>query len=116
MLTKHPNIVIALPPKRAARRKRAAALHANLPRVVDAQKPRPRKQAKAAPILTSRIVDHSQPGPLDEVDPVKAGEAADRLWQEIVRGVNQAASDQDRPAPGRKKSSTRVGQKGSQRS
>ena len=58
MLTEHPNIVIATPPKRAAKRKKAAALHANLPRIVDARKP----------------------SPLDEVDHKKAGEAADRLW------------------------------------
>ena len=83
MLTKHPNIVIALPPKRGRR-----------------------KQAKAAPILTSRIADHSKPLPLH--DPEQAGAAADRLWQELVRSVNQAAPDQ--PAPGRKNRRTRSGQ------
>ncbi len=85
MLTKHPNIVIALPPKRSHR-----------------------KRAKAAPILTSRIVDHSKPSPLDEVDHEAAGAAADRLWQELVRRVNQAAPAQ--PEPGRKNSRTRSGQ------
>ena len=116
MLTKHPNIVIALPPKRAARRKKAAALHADMPRIVDAPKPNPRKHrsdrptggAQAAPILTSRIVDHSKPSPLDEVDHEAAGAAADRFWQELVRRVNQAAPAQ--PAPGRKNSRTRSGQ------
>jgi hypothetical protein len=38
MLTKHPNIVIALPPKRSARRKKAAALHADMPRIVEPKK------------------------------------------------------------------------------
>jgi len=80
MLTKHPNIVIATPPDRSRR--------------------------KAAPILTSRIADHSKP--LPEVDPEKAHAAADRLWQDLVRSVNQAASDQ--PAPGRKNRRERSGQ------
>ncbi len=84
MLTKHPNIVIATPPKRAARR----------------------KQAKAAPILTNRIADHSKP--LPPHDPEQARAAADRLWQDLVRSVNQAAPAQ--PAPGRKNSRTRSGQ------
>ena len=87
MLTKHPNIVIALPPKRSHR-----------------------KRAKAAPILTSRIVDHSKPlPPFDEVDHEAAGAAADRLWQELVRRVNQAATAQPAP-PGRRNSRTRSGQ------
>ena len=83
MLTKHPNIVIALPPKRSRR-----------------------KKAKAAPMLTQRIADHSKP--LPPHDPEQARAAADRLWQDLVRSVNQAAPDQ--PAPGRKNSRTRSGQ------
>jgi hypothetical protein len=86
MLTKHPHIVIALPPKRVSRRKKAAALHADMP----------------------RIVDNRKPSPLDEIDHDKAGEAADRLWQDLVRSVNQAAPAQS--APGRKNSRTRSGQ------
>ena len=86
MLTKHPNIVIATPPKRAAKRKKAAALHADVP----------------------RIVDHRKPSPLDAIDHEKARAAADRLWQDLVRSVNQAAPDQ--PAAGRKNRRTRSGQ------
>ncbi len=40
MLTKHPNIVIATPPKRSRH-----------------------KKAKATPVLTQRIADHSKPLP-----------------------------------------------------
>ncbi len=80
MLTKRPDIVIALPPKRGRR-----------------------KAAKPAPVLTQRIVDHSKP--LPPHDPEQAREAADRLWQDLVRSVNQAAPAQ--PAPGRKNSRTR---------
>jgi hypothetical protein len=76
MLTKHPNIVIALPPKRTARRKKAAALHADIPRIVDATRTPPQyKAAQPAPVITQRIVDNRKPSPLDAVDPVKAGEA-----------------------------------------
>jgi hypothetical protein len=46
MLTKHPNIVYALPARRT-RRKKATALHADIPRIVDATR---------------------KPSPLDEVD------------------------------------------------
>jgi hypothetical protein len=99
MLTKHPNIVIALPPKRSARRKKAAALHADIPRVVDAtRKPPQYKVAQPAPVLTPRIVEAKRKAsPLDDVDPVKAGDAADRLWQEIVQAVN---AQRDQPASG----------------
>jgi len=45
---------------------------------------------------------------LPQVDPEKAHAAADRLWQDLVRSVNQAAPAQ--PAPGRKSSRTRSGQ------
>jgi hypothetical protein len=102
MLTKHPNIVYALPPKRSARRKKAAALHADTPRIVDAtRKPPQYKAAQPAPVVTQRIVDNRKPGPLDDVDPVKAGEAADRLWQEIIQGPRtKAALDPgSRPIP-----------------
>jgi hypothetical protein len=81
MLTKHPNIVIALPPKRSARRKKATVLHADTPRIVEAKKTLP--QYKAA-----------------QVDPVKAGEAFDRLWQGLIREVN---AQRDQPAPDRGK-------------
>jgi hypothetical protein len=99
MLTKHPNIVIALPPKRSARRKKAAALHADIPRVVDAtRKPPQYKAAQPEPVLTQRIVDNRKPGPLDQVDPDEAHAAADRLWKEIVQAVN---AQRDQPAPDR---------------
>ena len=56
-----------------------------------------------------RIVDaQRKPNPLDQVDPEKAAAAADRLWQEIVRRVNEAAPDQ--PASGRRNSRVRSGQ------
>jgi hypothetical protein len=98
MLTKHPHIVHALPPKRTARRKKATALPADTPRIVDAtSKPPQYKAAQPAPVLTQRIVDNRKPSPLDEVDHEKASDAADRLWQEIVQAVNKAAADQ--PAP-----------------
>jgi hypothetical protein len=64
--------VHALPPNEIERKQRAAALAAKMPRLVDARKP----------------------SPLDAIDPDKAREAADRLWQEIVREVNGGASDQ----------------------
>jgi hypothetical protein len=83
MLTKHPNIVIALPPKRSARRKKAAALHADMPRIVEAKKTLPKYKAA-------------------QVDPVKAGEAFDRLWQGLIREVN-AQRDQPAPKPNRRK-------------
>jgi hypothetical protein len=68
--------VHALSPKEIERKQRAAALEAKMSRVVDARKP----------------------SPLDAVDPDKAREAADRLWQEIVQAAKQAVPDQ--PASG----------------
>ena len=42
--------------------------------------------------------------PLVEIDPDKAREAADRLWQTIVQQVNSAP---DQPASGRRNSRTK---------
>jgi hypothetical protein len=81
MLTKHPNIVIALPPKRTARRKKATPLHADTPRIVDATRKSPQyKAAQPAPVLTQRIVEAKRkPSPLDAVGPVKAERPSARL-------------------------------------
>jgi hypothetical protein len=38
--------------------------------------------------VQQRFVDARKPSPLDDVDHEKAGEAADRLWKEIVQAVN----------------------------
>jgi hypothetical protein len=99
MLTKHPHIVYAMPLKRTARRKKAAALPADTPRIVDAtRKPTRYKAAQPAPVVTQRIVEAKRkPSPLDDVDHEKAGDAADRLWQEMVRAVN---AQRDPPASG----------------
>jgi hypothetical protein len=100
MLTKHPHIVYALPPKRSSE-KRARVEHPNLPTVVQALTPLhiERKQRAAALAATrQRIIDNRKPSPLDEVDHEKAGEAADRLWQEIIQAVN---AQRDQPAPDR---------------
>jgi hypothetical protein len=63
MLTKHPNIVYALPPKRIRRK--------------------PKPTAK----LTSIIVGHSKPSAMAEDDHRRTGEAADRLWHELKQAV-----------------------------
>jgi hypothetical protein len=40
-------------------------------------------------VLTQRIADaKAKPSPRDEIDHEKAREAADQLWQEIVRRVH----------------------------
>ena len=81
----------------AARRKKAAALHVDIPRIVDVSKPSRYKAAKPAPALTQRIAEaKKKPSPLDEIDHEKAREAADRLWQEIVQAVKESVPDQPR--------------------
>jgi hypothetical protein len=79
-LTSLPPVVQALTPLHIERKQRAAALAAK----------------------TARVVDARTPSPLDEVDHEKAGEAADRLWQEIIQAVN-AQRDQPAPKPNRRK-------------
>jgi hypothetical protein len=63
MLTKHPNIVYALPPTRIRRK--------------------PKPTAKPARI----IVDHSKPPAMTEDDHRRAGEAADRPRNELTEAV-----------------------------
>jgi hypothetical protein len=70
MLTEHTRIVYALPPKRSSKKK-ARVEHPNLPTVTQA-----------------RALSMPRSSPLDAVDPVKAGEAVDRLWQTLVREPN----------------------------
>jgi hypothetical protein len=98
MLTKHPHIIYALPPKRISK-KRERVEHPNMPVTVQALSPQhiERKQRAAAlAAKVSRLVGARKPSPFDEIDHEKAGEAADRLWQEIVQAVN---AQRDQPAP-----------------
>jgi hypothetical protein len=92
-------IVYALPPKRSSK-KRERVEHPNMPTVVQALTPLhiERKQ-RAAALAAARqsIVDARKPSPFDEIDHDKAGEAADRLWQELVQAVN---AQREQPAPG----------------
>jgi hypothetical protein len=76
MPTNRPNIVYGLPPKRT-RRKKVRVEHPNLPTTVHALPPK-----------MQRLVDARKPSPLDDIEPDKAREAADRLWQTIVQEVN----------------------------
>jgi hypothetical protein len=68
-----PTVVQAFTPQHIEHKQRAAALEAKMARLVDARKP----------------------SPLDDVDPAQAGEAADRLWKEMVEAVN---AQRDQPA------------------
>jgi hypothetical protein len=92
-------IVYALPPKRSSKKK-ARVEHPNMPTVVQALTPLhiERKQ-RAAALAAARqsIVDARKPSPFDEIDHEKAGEAADRLWREMVEAVN---AQREQPAPG----------------
>jgi hypothetical protein len=80
MLTTHPNIIYALPPKRT-RRKKGRVEHPNLPTVIHALSPKEieRKQRAAAlAAKIARLVEARTPSPLDEIDHHKARESADR--------------------------------------
>ncbi|HTW73892.1 MAG TPA: hypothetical protein VMD56_03100 [Steroidobacteraceae bacterium] len=83
MLTKHPNIVIALPPKRTRRPKAKPADMPKAPVIVEARDP---QRIKREPALTRRVVDQRTNDIPDE-EHHERGEAADRLWQEIKRAV-----------------------------
>ena len=89
MLTKRPDIVIALPPRRTRRKAKAAAI-AKASVIVEARNPR---KIKPKPAPATRIVGSSMP---DRDEQQRRGEAADRLFQEIVRAVNAP----DQLAPG----------------
>jgi hypothetical protein len=70
MLTKHPNIVYTLPPKRSSK-KRARVEHPNMPTVVQAFTPHHiehKQRAAALAAKTARVVDARKPSPLDDVD------------------------------------------------
>ena len=99
MTPKRPDIVYAQLPRRSSEKTRVE--HPNMPTTVQALSPQhiERKQRAAAlEAKMARLVDARKPSPLDEVDQEKAGEAADRLWQEIVQAVN-ARRDQPAPEP-----------------
>ncbi len=81
MLTDKPNIVIAKPPKRA-RRKRVPAAPSDTPRVVFAESPSRIRRA-AAP---ARIVVGAETEAMTAEEHARRGEAADRLWHELVAG------------------------------
>jgi hypothetical protein len=102
MFTSRPDIAYALPPKRSGK-KQARVEHPKLPTTVHALPPKEierKRRAAALEAKMARVVDTRKPSPLDGIDPVKAGAAADRLWQELVRAENSAS---DQPAPGRGK-------------
>jgi hypothetical protein len=106
MVTMRRDIVYAQPPKRT-HRKKARVEHPDLPTTVQALSPQQieRKQRAAAQAakVQQRFVDTRKPSPLDEIDHGKAGEAADRLWQEIVQAVNaqQPASERGKNRRGK---------------
>ena len=73
MLTDKPNIVIAKPPRRIRRK-------------------------AAVPVLTRIVVDHGPPDmPEDEHE--RRREAADRLWQELVRRRPESKAHREGAAP-----------------
>jgi hypothetical protein len=97
MTPNRPDIVYAQPPRRNSK-KRERVEHPNMPTVVQALSPQhiERKQRAAAlEAKMARLVDTRKPSPLDDVDHEKAGEAADRLWKDLVQAVN---SQRDQPA------------------
>jgi len=69
MLTDKPNIVIAHAPKYARRKRKAAA------------------------VPTRIVVGPSKVADISEAERRAAGDAADRLWQEIKRAVEQRGTE-----------------------
>src|SRR6516225_6054641 len=110
MTPKRPDIVYAQLPRRSSEKTRVE--HPSMPTVVQALSPQhiERKQRAAAlEAKMARLVDARKPSPLDDVDHDKAGEAADRLWKDLVQAVNKPAPDQPASSePNRRKKSERA--------
>jgi len=88
VFTSRPDIAYALPPKRT-RSKKARVEHPNLPTVALSPKEIERRKVRAALLANvPTIIEARTPSRLPEVDHEKAAQAADRLWQEMVRRVN----------------------------
>jgi hypothetical protein len=102
VLTKRPDIVYAVAPKCTRRHKAKPADMPKVAVIVEARDPRWIKHKQA---LATRIVDNRAPDTPDD-EHHERGEAADRLWQKMVRAVNAPAQ----PVPDWKNSRTRSGQ------